>query len=119
VPFFFRWSGKTGAGSLCGSRSRIAVRLGLVSGGSVSSGSESATTATARADKAGAVDGGNVPLTRSGALCTPLGFASRAIGTTGLPPGTGSPQVPQKASVLSTLPLQLLHFGIESGLSGC
>ena len=52
---------------------------------------------------------------RSGALCTPLCRDSRAIGTTGFPPGTASPQVPQKASVLSTVASQLLQFGMVTG----
>ena len=35
------------------------------------------------------LDGWNVPLMRSPAVCIPLGFDSRAMGTTGFPPGTG------------------------------
>jgi hypothetical protein len=71
----------------------------------------------ARAEVPVLADGGNVPLMRSPVVSAPLGFSSRASGTTGFPPGTGSPHVPQKASVLSTLPLQLLHWGIGFGLS--
>jgi hypothetical protein len=62
--------------------------------------------------------GGNVPLVRSRAGCVPLGRAGRAIGTTGLAPGTGSPQVPQNASVLTTFALQLLQVGIGPALTG-
>lgn len=54
-----------------------------------------------------------MPLKRSGAERVPLGLLARVIGTTGLAPGTGSPQVPQKASVLTTFALQFLHCGID------
>ena len=75
--------------------------------------------ATARAEAELLDLGGNVPLKRWGALWTSLTLNSREIGTTGFPPGTGSPHAPQNASVLSTFPSQLLHLGIVSRLHGC